>query len=156
MALIYPPRQTIRRQSTCWWSWPPCRPRSSLWTRWSRQLTGESMQLNTSSSPRSRGHWLTSSPNSVGFTLKIWPELTLRIRRTWKRGILQTKEGPGQEEEDKEGEGGSSGEEKDFILSSIFYFINNNSQAARKAAGLDDSDDGGDIFTEGHDEDLLF
>merc|ERR1711994_1072080 len=28
--------------------------------------------------------------------------------------------------------------------------------AARKAAGLDDSDDGGDIFTEGHDEDLLF
>ena len=33
----------------------------------------------------------------------------------------------------------------------------NNSQAARKAAGLDNSDDeGGDIFTEGHDEDLLF
>ena len=36
------------------------------------------------------------------------------------------------------------------------YFIINHSQAARKAAGLDDSDDGGDIFTEGHDEDLLF
>ena len=36
------------------------------------------------------------------------------------------------------------------------YFIINHPQAARKAAGLDDSDDGGDIFTEGHDEDLLF
>ena len=37
------------------------------------------------------------------------------------------------------------------------HFIINNSQAARKAAGLHDSDDeGGDIFTEGHDEDLLF
>ena len=36
------------------------------------------------------------------------------------------------------------------------YLIINHFQAARKAAGLDDSDDGGDIFTEGHDEDLLF
>ena len=37
------------------------------------------------------------------------------------------------------------------------YFILDDSQAARKAAGLHDSDDeGGDIFTEGHDEDLLF
>ena len=36
------------------------------------------------------------------------------------------------------------------------YFIIYHPQAARKAAGLDDSDDGGDIFTEGHDEDLLF
>ena len=30
---IFPPRQTIRRQSTCWWSWPLCRPHSSLWTK---------------------------------------------------------------------------------------------------------------------------
>ena len=38
------------------------------------------------------------------------------------------------------------------------YFLSYHSQAARKAAGLDnDSDDGaGDIFTEDHDEDLLF
>ena len=37
------------------------------------------------------------------------------------------------------------------------FFILINFQAARKAAGLHDSDDeGGDIFTEGHDEDLLF
>ena len=26
-------RQTIRRQSTCWWSWPLCRRHSSHWTR---------------------------------------------------------------------------------------------------------------------------
>ena len=30
---ISPSRQTIRRQSTCWWSWPLCRPRSSHLTR---------------------------------------------------------------------------------------------------------------------------
>ena len=30
---ISPPRQIIRRQSICWWSWPLCRLHSSHWTR---------------------------------------------------------------------------------------------------------------------------
>ena len=38
----------------------------------------------------------------------------------------------------------------------LYTFIIHCFQAARKAAGLDDENEGGDIFNEEHDEDLLF
>ena len=41
-------------------------------------------------------------------------------------------------------------------LYTYLIFIIHCCQAARKAAGLDDENEGGDIFNEEHDEDLLF
>ena len=42
-----------------------------------------------------------------------------------------------------------------FVVKTLIFLILN-LQAARKAAGQDDPDEGGDIFNEDHDEDLLF